>query len=228
MTRFHRAGHYRTSKYGIQYWVSDHVVDRMEWGRHGIYGGPSNFLLTARTACFVNPNAHCPVCGADVFYYQNEWGSRVFFDELGPPWPKHPCTESMDPRRLRKKKSKAESPLLLETDEGFGCADRATIDRLTEIFQRQHRTVPWDAYRVMKVFRAEPLNLIVAEGVSAGRSRPLFIRMETSRTKWKPGDFFFRKKGKISFIAHGHIKPQSMAVKVIRSATEFVQLIPSR
>jgi hypothetical protein len=43
---------------------------------------------------YVNPNAHCPVCGASVFFYQSPYGGRVFFDELGPPWPKHPCTDS--------------------------------------------------------------------------------------------------------------------------------------
>jgi hypothetical protein len=35
----------------------------------------------------------CPVCGDDVFLYQSEHGGRVFFDELGPPWPKHSCTD---------------------------------------------------------------------------------------------------------------------------------------
>ena len=43
---------------------------------------------------FTNPNAHCPVCGASVFFYQSPHGGRVFFDELGPPWPKHPCTDN--------------------------------------------------------------------------------------------------------------------------------------
>lgn len=43
---------------------------------------------------YVNPNAHCPVCGATVFFYQSPHGGRVFFDELGPPWPKHPCTDN--------------------------------------------------------------------------------------------------------------------------------------
>ncbi|HYG40827.1 MAG TPA: hypothetical protein VD908_19520 [Cytophagales bacterium] len=43
---------------------------------------------------YVNPNAICPVCGESVFFYQSEYGGRVFFDELGPPWPKHPCTDS--------------------------------------------------------------------------------------------------------------------------------------
>jgi hypothetical protein len=47
--------------------------------------------------CYVNPNARCPVCGAAVFFYANEFGSRVYFDDLGPPWPKHPCTDN--PRR---------------------------------------------------------------------------------------------------------------------------------
>jgi hypothetical protein len=41
---------------------------------------------------YVNPNARCPVCGADVFFYRSPDGGAVFFDELGPPWPKHPCT----------------------------------------------------------------------------------------------------------------------------------------
>jgi hypothetical protein len=40
------------------------------------------------------PNAKCPVCGCRVFFYQNEYGSRVFFDDLGPPWPKHACTDN--------------------------------------------------------------------------------------------------------------------------------------
>jgi hypothetical protein len=28
-----------------------------------------------------------------VFFYQSPYGGRVFFDSLGPPWPKHPCTD---------------------------------------------------------------------------------------------------------------------------------------
>jgi hypothetical protein len=43
---------------------------------------------------YVNPNARCPVCGASVYFYQSPYGGRVFFDELGPPWPKHPCTDN--------------------------------------------------------------------------------------------------------------------------------------
>lgn len=48
---------------------------------------PKEFSLTI-------PNAKCPVCGEKVFFYQNIYGSRVFFDSLGIPWPKHPCTDN--------------------------------------------------------------------------------------------------------------------------------------
>lgn len=43
---------------------------------------------------FTNPNASCPVCREQVFFYQSPDGGRVFFDSLGPPWPKHPCTDN--------------------------------------------------------------------------------------------------------------------------------------
>lgn len=43
---------------------------------------------------FLSPNAECPVCGAPVFFYRSPYGGSVFFDEIGPPWPKHPCTDT--------------------------------------------------------------------------------------------------------------------------------------
>src|ERR1700730_5163655 len=46
------------------------------------------------SGCYVNPNARCPVCGDAVYFYANEHGSRVYFDDLGPPWPKHGCTDN--------------------------------------------------------------------------------------------------------------------------------------
>lgn len=45
-------------------------------------------------ATFTNPYASCPVCGATVFFYRSPHGGSVFFDSLGPPWPKHPCTDN--------------------------------------------------------------------------------------------------------------------------------------
>lgn len=75
---------------------------RCGWGGEGhlgySYGGSFDSHTTHLTRptyeSFVNPNAYCPVCNARVFFYQSPHGGRVFFDELGPPWPKHPCTDS--------------------------------------------------------------------------------------------------------------------------------------
>lgn len=45
-------------------------------------------------ASYTNPNATCPVCRDSVYFYQSPHGGRAFFDSLGPPWLKHPCTDT--------------------------------------------------------------------------------------------------------------------------------------
>jgi hypothetical protein len=71
------------------------VERETEYGQRFIFGW-------VEYPSYVNPNAKCPVCGADVYFYQSPYGGRVFFDELGPPWPKHPCTSSDDSFAQRK------------------------------------------------------------------------------------------------------------------------------
>ena len=71
-------------------------------------------LLDAHTT----PNARCPVCGTRVFFYQSEAGGRVYFDELGPPWPKHSCTDRSAKPSLQKLTAAAPGqwqPLLIES-----------------------------------------------------------------------------------------------------------------
>ena len=46
-----------------------------------------------RASSYTNPNWHCPSCGRPVYFYQSPYGGRVYFDDLGPPWPKHSCTD---------------------------------------------------------------------------------------------------------------------------------------
>lgn len=64
------------------------------WG--GTFYGHSQGISQAlawplAAGSWVNPNARCPVCSAEVFFYKSPTGGRVYFDALGPPWPKHPC-----------------------------------------------------------------------------------------------------------------------------------------
>lgn len=47
------------------------------------------------------PNARCPRCDASVFFYVAPEGGRVYFDALGPPWPKHPCMDTQRNQRRR-------------------------------------------------------------------------------------------------------------------------------
>lgn len=94
MTNFRRSGHWRTNNYGTTFWVGEHDVNRDDWDRFS-YGQP---IVTITAYCcsyssFINPNATCPVCGEQVYYYESLYGGRVYFDSLGPPWPKHPCMD---------------------------------------------------------------------------------------------------------------------------------------
>lgn len=40
----------------------------------------------------------CRYCGQKVFYHQNEYGSKVFFNELGNHWDRHMCAEYLKQR----------------------------------------------------------------------------------------------------------------------------------
>lgn len=66
------------------------------WG--GVsYGASSAASVAPRPVSFTNPNARCPICGASVFFYRSDSGGCVYFDDLGWPWPKHPCMDSATP-----------------------------------------------------------------------------------------------------------------------------------
>lgn len=61
-------------------------------------GSSSEIRLNAKydsVESYLNPNARCPVCGGRVYFYQSPHGGRVFFDDVGWPWPKHPCTDKL-------------------------------------------------------------------------------------------------------------------------------------
>jgi len=86
-------------------------------GRRPVFVNPIRSIVPRHLSRFessyesyVNPNAKCPVCGENVFFYQSSEGGRVFFDELGPPWPKHPCTDSTAVRGSAAVGSRARSP----------------------------------------------------------------------------------------------------------------------
>lgn len=135
---------------------------------------------------FVNPNARCPVCGANVFYYQSPYGGRVFFDELGPPWPKHPCTDTyvasgnrspILPPTGHSSSSRAASrhdrwlPLIVERTEQGEAKDLIFFDRGSSGLAGALLSVPAGTFRSVPLFwrRHEPdPSLVEISGIETG------------------------------------------------------------
>jgi hypothetical protein len=70
-------------------------VDGRKFSPHRcLVSGGTDFLSFNKLSDYCNPNAKCPLCLKNVFYYQNVHGSRVYFDHAGIPWPKHECTDN--------------------------------------------------------------------------------------------------------------------------------------
>ena len=79
-------------------------VDSAEWlfnkGNRPRRLGHQLGTRNALSGGFVVPNSKCPICSSPVYFYQSPYGGRVFFDSLGPPWPKHPCTSITHSRKI--------------------------------------------------------------------------------------------------------------------------------
>lgn len=80
---------------------------------------------------YTNPNAKCPVCHEPVFFYRSPYGGRVFFDDLGPPWPKHPCTDNSS-TPLPYLPSGVAAPKPAWHQEGWRPLTNVFVDRVSE------------------------------------------------------------------------------------------------
>lgn len=165
MTKFWREGFWRSGTYGAVHWVNGHWVDRDDWDRSSNHHGREDFVnrlreargLGSSTARFVNPNANCPVCGAEVFFYQNEFGSKVYFDELGPPWPKHPCTvrAGVSEEHSSGRSHQLIHPILRQEEDISSlrsCDEAADLDPSYE-FGCKYGSGQWDPYTVKRRLR---------------------------------------------------------------------------
>lgn len=139
MTTYNRRGHYRRGPNGQRVWVSSHTVSRSSGSSYiQPSQGSTPFSISRdtrpafrelpssrpqrlpRSIGWAKPNAVCPVCGAFVYFYANEHGSRVYFDEIGPPWPKHPCTDNSEQSSWTSQKTSRISPALYSNAVGRG------------------------------------------------------------------------------------------------------------
>jgi hypothetical protein len=159
--------------------------------------------------CYVNPNARCPVCGAAVFFYANTSGSRVYFDDLGPPWQKHPCTDN--PR-----KPIGEHPAFTG-----GPVRRAA--GITQELVEAARTAGafhaspdkggrWHLLVVVAVERRGKSNRLLTEHLATDDAQRVWISCVSDEPTFEVGDFLSRQGKRFSFFHRGAMSPAGFAL----------------
>lgn len=228
MTTFRRRGHWRTSRNGTSYWVDEHDVTRDLW----LYGGYSKIgsisffseleglqAERGKSSRFVKPNARCPVCNSTVFFYQNEFGSRVYFDELGPPWPKHGCT-NMEKSIWCGPSSGIECPTLRPDDE------RQRIEII--LAQRFRENLPkrnsWKPLTINFLIKKRNQTFFITKD-SSGKLN-FFVGINI-RQNIRRGDLIILKNNEMHFIDLKTLTPNFFKVSKIRSAASFASQIAS-
>lgn len=235
MTKFWREGFWRSSVYGNDHWVEGHWVEREDWHRDGLNGSYSAYfrdlVTSARadksaTARYVNPNANCPVCGQPVFFYQNEYGSRVYFDELGPPWPKHPCMDQSAARPSRKSSSrKLIFPALRDhsqVSEIGSWLSLAGLDMSSE-FKEKYKTSQWDAWQIDGRFRAAAGVFLVLQSIGTTDPRRLFLSSRRAPRSISRGALVFVHRGRLTYFDLKPMEPIEIEVRRIRTASAFIE-----
>lgn len=235
MTRFWRDGFYRTNAYGTTSWVEGHWVDRDNWEKES--GGPSyrDFFLKqlqenrasgSKTAQFVNPNANCPVCDKPVFFYQNIHGSRVFFDELGPPWPKHPCTNN----------PYNETTISDDNLVEFIKPDFRSEDEISNLlrwvnyadtypdttFEIKFGEKPWLITSLADRFKCASGVFFILTTLELDSKKKIFLFRKALPRFLKPGAIVFYDKGKVTFLNPDSLEPVELSVQRIRNASQFI------
>ena len=235
MTQFWKDGYWRTSVNGMQHWVDGHFVNREDWSRYGYASSTNDYLrvqlLEARvnnsdTARFVIPNANCPVCNEPVFYYQNEFGSRVFFDELGPPWPKHPCTDNAQFRTYADgpKEFTSIAPQVRTIDEISQIQhwlDGGSFN-LDQMFTFASQRKGWTIVKIVKRLRSGGKFYLILKSLESGASKEFFIMCSSLPKRINEESVIALKNNKISVLNPKTLEPKEIVIERFRSAKKFL------
>lgn len=235
MTIFWRNGFYRMNAYGTESWVEGHWVGRDDWSRNGrVCDNRENwrsFLNDARasrtlTARIVNPNADCPVCGEPVFFYQNENGSKVYFDELGPPWPKHPCTDNTKYSSPEKQVGTVDGiePNVRSDDEisSIETCDRLLSTQPELLFESSYGHKPWEVTKVLKRIKSTTGVFLILQKLHGSNGKKVFIHRKSIPKCLKEGSIVMMRKSDISFFDIASMKHIEIQVRRVKSATAFI------
>jgi hypothetical protein len=182
----------------VRHWVTEHFVNRDWWT-----AAEWEISRSPKLAAWVNPNAQCPVCGRPVYFFANSAGSRVFFDELGPPWPKHPCTDrgSHAPYQLS-----TPSPVLRSPAETRAYKEVARKSRI-ELPTRPNCVV------LTTVSASSDTLVAVPMGLGDDHIEQYEITSASANNRPRKGNLLFRAGNEISFFHRPTLTTVSMSVK---------------
>jgi hypothetical protein len=195
MKTFIRRNHTRTNSNGTTFNVSRHLVNQSTTS-----GAHNSISRKSQPPGFLVPNAECPVCHAHVFYYQNEAGSRVFFDTAWPNWDKHPCTDNGDASINIFKKSPA--------------VDHKYIPGTIE--NNELRTG-----KVSHIYKNGGNYHIVADVVINKIGDVLMLQCKSQEIGLNQGDLIFVLDHRMSFIDKLTLKPTILRVAEFKTTNEF-------
>jgi hypothetical protein len=170
-------------------------------------------------ACFVVPNATCRYCNASVFYYENEYGSKVFFDELGWPWPKHSCPGN--PHNVEfETVDRTPRPRAIEDVLAIArAAQQIDFDPASK-FRFAFGGSPWDLLSVVEITRRGFRNFIKARSISPCLDEPVFLAFVSAKIVPNVGDFFGFNGNEVSVLEATTLQAKRLKAHLI-TAAEF-------
>lgn len=154
--------------------------------------------------CYVNTNAKCPVCGAAVFFYANAAGSRVYFDDLGPPWAKHPCTDN-PAKRIREHAAFTGAPARRAPGITYELVEAA---RTAGTFGNGHgKGGRWLLLVVVSVNRRGKLNTMLAEHLESDHTQRITVTCQSDAAMFEIGDFLSMRGNHFSYFDKASMEP---------------------
>lgn len=176
-------------------------------------------------ARFPNRNATCPVCGALVYYFQNELGSRVYFDEVGPPWPKHPCTDGFQPSDYATEESAAATISVRSASETAridGAYDALGVYPELE-FSQKYGSGPWDAWIVDICMRGRGRRVLILSPMGRTASRRIIKLKYKCPRSLRNGSMVYRYSKWLSYFDTATLEVVELEVEPINSLAGFIE-----
>jgi hypothetical protein len=204
---------YKTGSGGYSAHPASPVFDVASASQHLARSGASR----SWAACFINPNASCPVCGERVFYYQNEYGSKVYFDDIPWPWPKHGCTDNLARASFV---PHWKSPTVRPSAEVIEIAEAARTIEFDPAsrFRNRFGEDAWDILYVVEIVRNGFNNFIQAKAAAPSLNETVYIAFVSANVVPSVGEFFGLKGDEVSFLQLDTLEARRLRCKVISEA----------